>query len=81
MAIDETNQIIEIPEEKTYLKAEIKEIWTPHMIIAKNVSDITYYKEPIRIVVNGKRGSTKGFAWGEYVERPLSCDLDHAFGA
>jgi hypothetical protein len=81
MALNETNQIIEIPEEKTYLKAEVKEIWTPHIIIAKNVSDMTYYKEPIRIVVNGKRGITKGFAWGEYVERPLSCDLDCTFGA
>jgi hypothetical protein len=81
MALDETNQIIEIPEEKTYLKAEIKEIWTPHIIIAKNVSDMTYYKEPIRITINGKRGITKGFVWGEYLENLFSCDLQSAFGA
>jgi len=54
MALNETNQIIEIPEEKAYLKAEIKEIWTPHIIIAKNVSNMTYYKELVKVNINGK---------------------------
>ena len=67
MAIQETDQIIEIPEEKTYLKAEIKEIWTPHIIIAKNVSDMTYYEELIKVNINGKNRYIKGFAWREYI--------------
>ena len=81
MTSQKTDQIIEIPEEKTYLKAEIMEIWTPHIIIAKNVSDMTYYKEPIRVILNGKKGIIRGFVWERCVEKPLSCDLYYAFGA
>jgi hypothetical protein len=81
MALNETDQIIEIPEEKTYLKAEIKEIWTPHIIIAKNVSDMTYYKELIKVNINGKNRSIEGFAWGEYIEMPYFCKLHSAFDA
>jgi hypothetical protein len=77
MALNETNQIIEIPEEKTYLKAEIKEIWTPHIIIAKNVSDMTYYRELIETFVNGRKRYIARFAWLEYIEKPSSCDLDY----
>jgi hypothetical protein len=72
-------QIIEIPAEKTYLKAEIKEIWTPHIIIAKNVSDMTYYKELIKITFNGKDWIAQGFPWREYIKESNSCDLDYAF--
>ena len=81
MALNETDQIVEIPEEKTYLKAEVKEIWTPHLIIAKNVSDMTYYKELVKVNINGKNRSIEGFAWREYIEIPYSCDLHRAFGA
>jgi hypothetical protein len=72
MAIQETDQIIEIPEEKTYLKAEIKEIWTPHMIIAKNVSDTDiFHIGHIRIIENGERKYIEGYPW----ERQILCNL------
>ena len=72
MAIDETDQIIEIPEEKTYLKAEIKEIWTPHIIIAKNVSDTDiFHIGYIRIIESGKRIYIEGYPWWRHID----CDL------
>ena len=77
--MEKSNQIIQISEEKAYLKAEIKEIWTPHIIIAKNVSDMTYYKELIKVILNGKRKITKGFLWDIYVESPNNCDFNYAF--
>jgi len=81
MALNETNQIIEIPAEKTYLKAEVKEIWTPHIIIAKNVSNMTYYKELVKVNINGKNRNIKGFAWREYIEMPHFCKLHSAYDA
>jgi hypothetical protein len=64
MALNETDEIIEIPEEKTYLKAEIKEIWTPHIIIAKNVSDTDiFHIGKIKIIESGKKIYIEGYPW------------------
>jgi len=64
MTSQETNQIIEIPEEKTYLKAEIKEIWTPHIIIAKNVGDTDVYHHGfVKIIESGKEILIEGYPW------------------
>jgi len=72
MALNKTDQIIEIPEEKTYLKAEIKEIWTPHIIIAKNVSDTDiFHIGYIRIIESGERKYIEGYPW----ERHVWCDF------
>jgi hypothetical protein len=68
MATYETDQIIEIPEEKTYLKAEIKEIWTPHIIIAKNVSDMDiYHYGYIKIIETGEKKYIEGYPWNHRV--------------
>ena len=68
MALNETDQIIEIPEEKTYLKAEVKEIWTPHMIIAKNMSDTNiFHYGYIKIIESGKEIYIEGYPWERYI--------------
>jgi hypothetical protein len=77
MTSQKTNQIIEIPEEKTYLKAEIMEIWTPHIIIAKNMSamDIFHYGY-IKTIESGKKIFIEGYPWWRYV----SCsDFNQAY--
>jgi len=72
MALNETDQIIEIPEEKIYLKAEVKEIWTPHIIIAKNVSDMDiFHYGYIKIIESGKSKHIEGYPW----ERHVWCDF------
>ena len=72
MTSQKTDQIIEIPEEKTYLKAEIMEIWTPHIIIAKNVSDTdVYYHGFVKIIESGKKILIEGYPW----ERNIWFDL------
>jgi len=55
----------EIPEEYTYLKAEISEIWTPHIVIAKNVSNMDFYSEKIiKVIVNGEKWTMEpGYPW------------------
>ena len=80
MALNETDQIIEIPEEKTYLKAEIKEIWTPHIIIAKNVSDTDiFHYGYIKIIESGERKYIEGYLWKRYIEYNLFFDdLGHS---
>jgi len=63
-------QIIEISEEKTYLKAEIKEIWTPHIIIAKNVSDMDiFHVGYIKIIESGKERLVDRYPWSYYVRK------------
>jgi len=75
MAPNETNQIIEIPEEKTYLKAEVREIWTPHMIIAKNVSDTdVFHIGYIRIIESGERIYIERYPWWRQIDCNLSFD-------
>ena len=72
MALNETDQIVEIPEEKTYLKAEVKEIWTPHLIIAKNVSDADiFHIGRIKIIESGERKYIEGYPWRHHID----CDL------
>ena len=70
-------QIIEIPEEKLYLKAEIEEIWTPHIIIAKNVSDMTYYEELIKITINGQERYIDRYTWRYYIIE--NCNLTNTY--
>jgi len=58
----------EVPEEYTYLKAEILEMWTPRIIIAKNVSNMDIYKgEVIKIIVNGEDWLIDRHPWEYYL--------------